>query len=106
MTYFVLAMIILGILTFQIYNMIQLRNVATDFNEKVERLQSIVDNQQHETRTLLTAYLTESQVIKFYDDAALVLKDKEVIQLFEKLAKDEQKHISLLENCLSKKGVQ
>ena len=105
MTYFILSMIILGILTFQIYNMIKFRNVAAAFNEKIERLQGIVDKQQNETRTLLTAYLTESQVIRFYEDASLIIKDKDVIQLFEKLAKDEKKHISLLENCLAKKGL-
>ena len=97
-------MAILGLLTFQIFNMIKMRNIIAEFNEKIERLQGMVDKQQDETRTLLTSYLTESQVIKFYEDAALVIKDKDVIDLFKKLAKDEIKHIALLENCLSKKG--
>ena len=106
MTYFILSMIIFAILTFHFYNMIKFRKVAAEFNQKVERLQGIVDEQQTETRTLLTAYLTESQVIRFYDDAASIIKDKDVIQLFAKLAKDEKKHIALLENCLAKKGIQ
>ena len=105
MAYIILSMIIIGILTFQFYNTKKFRKVVTELNEKVEILQGVVDKQQTETRTLLTAYLTESQVISFYEDAALIIKDKDVIQLFAKLAKDEKKHIALLENCLAQKGV-
>lgn len=106
MTYFILSMIIISILTLQFYNAKKSKEVVAEFNEKVERLHGIVDKQETETRTLLTAYLTESQVSKFYDDAALIIKDKDVIQLFAKLAKEEKKHIALLENCLSQKGIQ
>lgn len=106
MAYFILSMIILGILTFQFYNMRKFRKVVAKFNEKVERLQGIVDKQQTETRSLLTAYLTESRVISFYEDAASLIKDEDVIQLFAKLARDEKKHIALLEKCLAKKELQ
>lgn len=106
MIYFILSMIILAILALLFYNMIKFRKVTAEFDEKVQGLQGIIDKQQIETHTLLTAYLTESQVIGFYEDAASIIQDKDVIQLFAKLAKDEKKHIALLENCLAKKGVQ
>ncbi|MDT8318519.1 MAG: hypothetical protein RQ824_11105 [bacterium] len=106
MTYFILTMAFLAILTLQLYNIIKLRNIVTEYNEKVERLRGIVDNQEAETRTLLKAYLTESEVTKFYDDASLIVKDRDVVRLFSRLARDEKKHIALLDHCLSEKGVQ
>ena len=103
MAYFILSMIIIGILTFHFHNMTKFRKVVAKFNENVERLQGLVDKQQTETSSLLTAYLTESRVIRFYEDSASLIKDEDVIQLFAKLAKDEKKHIALLEKCLATK---
>ena len=75
------------------------------FKEKIEKLQSVVNNQQDETRVLITAYMTESRVISFYNDISPLIQDDEVLQLFNRVAKDEERHISLLENCMSKKSI-
>ena len=103
MAYFILSVIIVAILAFQFHYTRKFKKVVSKFNEKVERLQGIVDKQQAETSSLLTAYLTESRVISFYEDAASLIKDEDVIQLFAKLARDEKKHIALLEKCMAKK---
>lgn len=105
MTLFVLSFLMLAVLTFQIYNMIHYKSVIEGFKEKIEKLQSAVNKQQNETRSLLTAYMTEARVISFYDDISPLIRDEEVLQLFNKLAKDEEKHIRLLEDCLKKKTI-
>lgn len=105
MIYTILVLIILGLLSFLFYNTKKNRKVVTEFDKKVQRLQSMIDREQGETRTLLAAYLTESQVTKFYEDSAAFIKDEDVIQLFTKLAKDEKKHIALLEKCLAQKNI-
>lgn len=103
MSLFALSAITLVALTYVLYSMIDFKKTMADYKDQIDRLQKIVDTQQSETKVLLTAYMTESRVISFYDDVSPLIKDKEVAELFERLAKDEEKHITLLENCLAGK---
>ena len=100
-----LGILMIAIFTWQVYNMIHYKGVIEEFKEKIEKLQSVVNKQQNETRALLTAYMTESRVISFYNDISPLIQDDEVLQLFNELAKDEEKHIALLENCMAKKSL-
>ena len=103
MFYFVLSILMLAVLTFQIYNIINFKNVITDFQGRIDQLQGKIDREQSETRALLTAYMTETRVISFYDDITPLIRDEEVAQLFRNLVRDEEKHVRLLENCLEKR---
>jgi hypothetical protein len=106
MTYLISSMIVLSILTLYFYKLRKFRKVVAAHNEKLERLQGMVDRRETESRLLLQAYLSESEASKFYSDAASIAKDRDVIRLFSKLARDERKHVALLERCLSEKELQ
>lgn len=93
----------LAILTYLIYNIINVKKTIALYQEKIDSLTKMVNRQQEETKSLLTAYMTESRVIAFYGDVSPLIQDQEVVALFNRLAKDEEKHIALLEDCLSRK---
>lgn len=101
MSIFVMSIIMLVALSYLFYTMMDFKKTIANYEERIGQLSNLLNTQQDETRVLLTAYMTESRVISFYDDITPLIRDKEVIQLFQRLAKDEEKHISLLENCLA-----
>lgn len=103
MTIFLISLIMLGVLTYLMYNIINFKKTIALYQERIDSLTNMVNKQQEETKSLLTAYMTESRVIAFYGDVSPLIQDQEVIALFNRLAKDEEKHIALLEDCLSRK---
>ncbi|MDH3974883.1 MAG: hypothetical protein OEV42_11440 [Deltaproteobacteria bacterium] len=103
MNFFLISIVILGILTYIMYTIVNFKKTIALYQERIDSLSKMVDKQQAETKSLLTAYMTESRVIAFYGDVSPLIKDQEVVELFNRLAKDEEKHISLLEDCLSRK---
>ena len=102
MTVFMLSMLMLALMAYVLYQMVNFKKTIADHQEKVEQLSGLVNQQQNETRSLLTAYMSESRAISFYEDVSSLVKDKEVSDLFARLAKDEEKHMMLLEKCLKK----
>lgn len=102
MSVFMLSMLMFALMAYVLYQMINFKKTIDDHKEKVEKLTGLVNKQQNETRSLLTAYMSESRAISFYEDVSSLIKDKEVSDLFTSLAKDEEKHMMLLEKCLKK----
>ena len=103
MTIFLISIFMLGVLTYVLYNVVNFKKTIALYQERIETLTNKVNKQQEETKSLLTAYMTESRVIAFYGDVSPLIQDQEVVALFNRLAKDEEKHIALLEDCMSKK---
>lgn len=103
MSVFIISILMMLVLTYILYQMINFKKTIAYYQEKIESLSRLINSQQEETKSLLTAYMTESRVIAFYGDVLPLIRDQEVVALFNKLAGDEEKHLALLEGCLSRK---
>ena len=102
MTVFMLSMLMFALMAYILYTMVNFKKTIAGHKEQVEKLTGLVNQQHKETRSLLTAYMTEARVISFYEDVSPLIKDREVSELFSRLAQDEERHIMLLEKCLKK----
>ena len=103
MEIFLVSIVMLGVMTYVLYTVVNFKKTIAIYQERIDSLTGMVNKQQEETKSLLTAYMTESRVIAFYGDVSPLVQDQDVIALFNRLAKDEEKHIALLEGCLSGK---
>ena len=79
----------------------RLQSQISGLRGQLERLSDVIRKQDDNTRALLNAYMNESRMMGFYREALVQCQDSEVVGLFQQLLKDEEKHIDILEKCLS-----
>ena len=81
---------------------LKLQSEIGGFKSQIDVLSDKVSEQDEQTKFLLNTYMNESRMMGFYREALIQCQDKEVVDLFQELLKDEEKHIDILEKCLSK----